>query len=53
MSWSKKYYTDLTDAQHDVNDAWFKNMLSMLNDTGILYVPNLNKSFNKQGEEEK
>jgi hypothetical protein len=26
-------------------------MLSYLKDTGTLYVPNLNKSFNKQGEE--
>jgi hypothetical protein len=26
-------------------------MLNYLNDTGTLYVPNLNKSFNKQGEE--
>jgi hypothetical protein len=26
-------------------------MLSYLNDTGTLFVPNLNKSFNKQGEE--
>jgi hypothetical protein len=26
-------------------------MLNYLKDKGILYVPNLNKSFNKQGEE--
>jgi hypothetical protein len=51
MSWSKKYYKGLNNKEHDANDAWFKNMLSMLKDTGILYVPNLDKSFNKEGEE--
>jgi hypothetical protein len=51
MSWSKKYYADLSDFEHEANDEWFKNMLSMLKDGGILYVPNLAKSFNKQGEE--
>ena len=53
MNWSKKYYKGLTNTQHKINDAWFKNMLNYLKDTGILYVPNLNKSFNKQGEEVK
>tara|TARA_R110002167_G_scaffold228112_1_gene433215 strand:+ start:60 stop:224 length:165 start_codon:yes stop_codon:yes gene_type:complete len=52
MSWSKKYYADLSEFEHDANDGWFKNMLSMLTDKGILYVPNLDKRFNKQGEEE-
>ena len=51
MSWSKKYYKGLTNTQHKINDAWFKNMLNYLKDTGILYVPNLKKSFNKKGEE--
>ena len=53
MNWSKKYYKGLTNTQHKINDDWFKNMLNYLKDTGILYVPNLNKSFNKQGEEVK
>ena len=51
MSWSRKYYTRLTNTQHDINDDWFKNMLKYLKDKGILYVPNIKKSFNKQGEE--
>ena len=51
MSWSRKYYTRLTNTQHDINDDWFKNMLKYLKDKGILYVPNIQKSFNKKGEE--
>ena len=51
MSWSKKYYTGLTNTQHNINDDWFKNVLRVLKDSGILHVPNLNKSFNKKGEE--
>jgi len=52
-SWSKKYYEGLTEAQHKVNDIWFKNMLRVLKNTGILFVPNLQKSFNRKGEEVK
>ena len=51
MSWSKKYYTGLTNTQHNINDDWFKNMLRVLKDSGILFIPNLNKSFNKKGVE--
>ena len=51
MSWSKKYYKGLTNTQHNINDDWFKNMLRVLKESGILHVPNLNKSFNKKGEE--
>ena len=50
-SWSKKYYPGLTDDQHQVNDEWFKGMLDLLNDSGVLAVPNLQKYFNKKGEE--
>lgn len=50
-SWSKKYYEDLTETQHKVNDAWFQDMLRLLTDTGILAVPNLRRNFNKHGEE--
>ena len=50
-SWSKKYYEGLTEAQHKANDVWFKNMLIVLKNTGVLFVPNLQKSFNKQGKE--
>ena len=50
MKWSQTYFTDLTSAQHDVNNNWFKSMLFMLKDDGELFVPILNKSFNKLGE---
>jgi len=50
-SWSKKYYEGLTEAQHKANDDWFKDTLKILKDTGVLAVPNIQKSFNKKGEE--
>jgi len=50
-SWSKQYYKDLTEVQHQINDDWFKTNLNLLTDIGILYVPNLQKFFNKNGEE--
>ena len=60
--WSQSYFVndtsrddivvaDLTPEQHEVNNEWFKSMLSMLKDDGKLYVPCLDKSFNKLGEE--
>ena len=60
--WSQSYFVndtsrddivvaDLTPEQHEVNNEWFKSMLSMLTPDGQLYVPCLNKSFNRQGEE--
>ena len=60
--WSQSYFVNdtsrddivtanLTPEQHNVNNQWFQFMLSMLKDDGILYVPCLNKSFNKLGEE--
>ena len=51
VSWSKKYYYDLTEGQHRINDAWFNEMLSRLTPTGVLIVPGLGIVFNKQGEE--
>ena len=50
-SWSKKYYEGLTEAQHKVNDDWFESKRKLLNYTGVLIVPNLQKSFNRHGEE--
>ena len=50
-SWSKKYYKNLTEAQHQANDTWFQNTLDMLTDTGVLVIPNLQKVFNKNGNE--
>ncbi len=49
--WSESYFTNLTPDQHHANNNWFKNTLSMLKDSGILYVPILDKNFNKLGEE--
>ena len=51
MMWSEKYYTGLDDAQHKANNSWFRQMLRFLTDDGILYVPNLDKTFDKQGGE--
>ena len=51
QQWSQSYFTNLTPDQHDANNNWFKNTLSMLKDSGILYVPILDKEFNKSGEE--
>jgi hypothetical protein len=50
-SWSRKYYPGLTDAQHDANDVWFKGVLDILKPDGIMGVPELQRAFNKQGEE--
>ena len=49
--WSQSYFTKLTPDQHNANNNWFKSMLTMLTPGGELYVPILNKTFNKLGEE--
>ena len=49
--WSQSYFTNLTSDQHIANNEWFDNMLDMLTPEGELYVPILNKTFNKLGEE--
>ena len=51
QQWSQSYFDNLTPDQHDANNNWFKNTLSMLKDSGVLYVPILDKNFNKSGEE--
>ena len=51
IQWSQQYFTGLTYTQHVTNNHWFNMMLKMLKDDGKLYVPMLNKTFNKQGEE--
>ena len=51
QQWSESYFKDLTLYEHNVNNNWFTSMLTMLKDDGELYVPVLNKSFNKLGEE--
>ena len=51
QQWSQSYFDDLTLKEHIINNEWFDNMLTMLKDDGILYVPILDKEFNKLGEE--
>ena len=48
-NWSQTYFTNLTLDQHIANNNWFRSMLSMLKDDGILYVPVLDKEFDKFG----
>ena len=50
-NWSQRYYPGLTPRQHRVNNDWFRSMLRILTDNGTLAVPNIQKVFNKQGEE--
>ena len=51
QQWSQSYFTDLTSEQHNVNNQWFQLMRDKLTDSCILYVPILDKEFNKLGEE--
>ena len=50
-AFSQKSYSHLDEFQHQINDIWFNKMLTMLKDDGQLYIPDINKSFNKLGEE--
>ena len=50
-NWSKKYYKHLTEFQHNINNIWFYNTLKQLKENGFLYVPNIDKKFNKKGQE--
>ena len=52
MKFSEKYYKDLnlSPYQHYVNNVWFINTLDKLKDTGKLYIPDINKTFNKYGD---
>lgn len=60
--WSQTYFvndttrsdivtSNLTPEQHETNNNWFELMLYFLKEDGVLYVPCLDKSFNKLGEE--
>ena len=51
INWSSNYYEGLDEFQHQANDVWFYRMRQLLKDDGVLYVPNLDKTFNKSGEE--
>ena len=49
--WSQSYFTNLTPDQHNANNRWFQSIRDKLTDSGVLYVPILDKEFNKLGEE--
>ena len=49
--WSQQHFTGLTHNQHTVNNHWFFQMTNLLSEDGLLFVPTLNKTFNKNGEE--
>ena len=51
--WSQSYMKDyqLTFEEHHLNNEWFNNMLALLKPNGKLFVPLINKTFNKLGEE--
>ena len=51
QAWSESYFTNLTPDQHNANNRWFKSIRDKLTDSGVLYVPILDKEFNKLGEE--
>ena len=51
QQWSQSYFTNLTPEEHNINNNWFQLMRDRLTDSGILYVPILDKEFNKLGEE--
>jgi len=51
QQWSQSYFPDLTSEEHNINNNWFQLMRDRLTDNGILYVPILDKEFNKLGEE--
>ena len=49
--WSQSYIKGLTPEQHHINNVFIGSMLAKLKDDGKLYVPMLDKWFNKLGEE--
>ena len=51
QQWSQSYFPDLTSEEHNINNNWFQLMRDRLTDNVILYVPILDKEFNKLGEE--
>jgi len=48
-NWSQTYFSNLPLDQHIANNKWFMDTLSMLKDDGILYVPILDKEFDRLG----
>ena len=50
-NWRQTYFTNLSITEHAINNRWFMNTLSYLKEDGVLYVPVLDKEFNKKGKE--
>ena len=48
-NWSQTYFTNLTLDEHIANNNWFRSMLYMLKEDGVLYVPILDKNFDRLG----
>ena len=51
QQWSQSYFDNLTPEQHNINNNWFQCMRNQLTESGVLYVPILDKEFNKLGNE--
>ena len=53
MKFSEKYYKDLnlSPKQHFINNVWFIETLDKLKNTGTLFIPDINKTFNKYVDE--
>ena len=51
QQWSQSYFTNLTPDQHNANNQCVQSMRDKLTDSGVLYVPLLDKEFNKLWEE--
>jgi hypothetical protein len=49
LSWSERYYPGLTPEKHGANNSWMRDALSTLKDTGLLFIPDIGRTFNKQG----
>ena len=51
--WSQSYMKayQLTFEEHHLNNEWFNNMINRLTPEGQLYVPLIDKTFNRLGEE--
>ena len=50
--WSQKYYGAMLPPEcHELNNNWFDMVRKYMKEDGVLYVPDLDKRFNKQGDE--
>ena len=51
LSWSEKFFSNLTSYEHKANNEWFETHSARLVENGTVMVPMLGKAFNKLGEE--